>query len=143
MDKERLKMLIAISLGILIILTLFSVIAGANWISLGLDSTFSDTPEGYIGSGSFSIDPLTGAIGIILIVIMICVIFGMRFFSSGLSEQSVRTITIGLSYVSIWILFSIFAEPLLVQIEVFGLFLYIILTIMFTIGILQKITLSV
>lgn len=132
-------MLIAISLGVMIMLSLFCVIAGAGWDTLGMSSAIEGT-DGLVTEGGFSIDSLTGAIGIILIVMMIAVIFGLRFWSSGLSESSIRTITIGLSYGSLWVLFSIFAEPLLAAIEIFGMFLYITLTIAYVIGVIQKIS---
>ncbi len=134
-------MLIAVSLGVMLILTIFSVVAGASWFSLGVNSSLAG-PEGMAGAGGFSIDPISGATGIIIVIVALGVIFGLRFFSSGLSDTSIRTLIIGLSYGSLWILFSVFAQPLLSDILIFGSLLYIILTIAFTIGVIQKITQS-
>ena len=132
-------MLISISLGVMIVLTIFSIVAGANWMSLGVNSAL-EGPEGMAGAGGFSIDPISGAIGIIIVVVMLGAIFGLRFFSSGLSDTSVKTLIIGLSYGSLWILFSVFAQPLLADIQLFGSLIYITLTIGYVIGVIQKIT---
>ena len=132
-------MLISLSLGVMIILTVFSIIAGAEWLTIGIQGSLAG-PESMGGAGAFSIDPLAGAIGIIVIVVMLAVIFGLRFFSSGLSESSIKTIIVGLSYGSLWVLFSVFAQPLLVQIKMFGSLFYVVLTIVFVIGVIQKIT---
>lgn len=133
--------LITLSMSVLIVLTLFSVIAGANWALVGTNPSLRGSGIQSIEvAGSFQIDELTGAIGIIIVIVVIAVLFGIRLLNSGLSETSVKSLTIGVSYVGLWILFSVFAQPLLMEIQIFGLFLYIVLTIMFAIGVLQKIS---
>jgi hypothetical protein len=132
-------MLITISLGIMVLLTLFSVVAGSNWNELsseGLSSSATSLGSEY----AFQIDELTGAIAIIVIIVSIATLVGIRVVGSGLSDQSIKTITIGITYIGIWALFSVFSMPLIIMIEVFGTFLYIFLTIMYTIGVVQKIT---
>lgn len=140
-------MLIAISLGILIIISLFSIITGSSIKEIGSENltavgTTNQTTESFsisnIGA-TFYIDEFQGAIVIIIALLIIAVIIGLNIFGSGLSDQSVRIITLGLVYYGIWSIFSVLSYTLIVSIEVIGALVYIILTVMFTIGLIQKI----
>ena len=139
-------MLILLTLGILIIIALFSIIIGGNLETIesqtiNINGTSSGTSSNFDFSDlsqAFYIDDLIGAIVIIIIIISISALLGLRIFSSGLSETSVKMLTIGISYIAIWSMFSALSYSLIVEIEVFGFIIYIILTLGFVIGIVQK-----
>lgn len=136
-------MLILIPLTIMIFLSILTVILGNDWSSIGASSSFGGSnSEGTFNVGTtadFSIDPLIGAIAIIIIIVGICAIIGIRLLDSGLSDQSQRTLTIGITYIGLWSLFSAMGEPLIRAIPSFGALIYIGLTIMYAIGVIQKI----
>lgn len=127
------SILISISLSIIVVITLFSVIAGQDWTFSGLNNGFA---EGY----SFNVDALAGGIAILIIVISLVSIIGIRIFNSGLSESSIRTITICFVYASLWALFSALSYSLLIEIAYVGLFIYLILTLIFVFGVLEKVS---
>jgi len=139
-------MLILLTLGILIIIALFSIIIGGNLNTVNSQTIDINATSGGSTSNfdfgnlsqSFYIDDLVGAIVIIIIIISLSALLGLRIFSSGLSENSVKMLTLGISYISIWSMFSVLSYPLIVDIEVFGLLIYIMLTLGYVIGIIQK-----
>lgn len=139
-------MLILLTLSILIIIALFSIIIGGNLEtiesqSININATSSGSSSNFDLSNlsqAFYIDDLVGAIVIIIIIISLSALLGLRIFSSGLSETSVKMLTLGISYVAIWSMFSVLSYPLIVSIEIFGFIIYIILTLGFVIGIVQK-----
>lgn len=130
-------MLILIPLAILGFLTIFSIVAGSDWSEL---SSSLGTQNELMTQYSFQIDEVFGAITILIVILSIVVIIGIRIFDSGLSDEAIRTITVIFMYLGIWALMSTFAHPLILQIEVFGALIYVILTIIYVIGIFQKIT---
>lgn len=88
----------------------------------------------------FKIDELTGAIEIILLIAIGIALLGIRFLGSGLSDQSVRILTISAIYSGIWIMLSLLATPLLLSIEIFGLLMYIGLSIGYILGVIEKLS---
>jgi len=119
------------SLFMILCIAIMSVMLGASWGTGG---------TAYGGSNfSFSIDPLVGALGIIIIITIIGTIFGLKLFGSGLSDESVRTIIIGLGYTGLWTTFSVISSPFLSAIPIFGTLFYVILTILYVIGVYNKI----
>lgn len=128
-------LLIALSLGILIFLSLFCVIAGAEWDNMS--STISFPTDNIV---AFNIDIVAGAIIIIIIVVSVGVIVGIRIWDSGLSDSSVKILTYGSAYIGVWALFSAFAYPLIIAIEIFGTFIYIVLTIMYALGVIMQLS---
>jgi len=143
-------MLIEISLTILIVISLFSVITGSSLKEIGIQSLtgsgdFNETTSTFDISNintTFYIDEFSGALVIIISIMIISTLIGLQIMGSGLSEQSVRIITIGISYFGIWTIFSVLSYQLIISIEIIGTLIYITLTIIFTIGIIQKITKS-
>ena len=139
-------MLILLSLGCLIILSLFSLIVGASLQQVGLQTIDIDTIKNNSAfqysiddfAESFYIDEFIGAIVIIIAIVSVCIIIGFRILNSGLSDQSVKMVTMGITYVSLWAIFSALAYTLIVSIEIIGATIYIILTLMYVIGIIQK-----
>jgi len=139
-------MLIFLSLTCLILISVFAMITGSSIKTIGLEGITSggninQTQTTYditnLGQ-TFYIDEFVGAMVIIIAVISICVIVGLRIFNTGLSEQSVKMITLGITYISIWSIFSTLSYDLIITIEVIGSLLYILLTVIYILGIVQK-----
>jgi len=141
-------MLIGISLGILIVLTIFNIVVGSSFDEIifgtyDMDAVINGSDTSYTLDNLniiFNINSLTGAIAIIIIVGLLCTILGIRILGSGISETSVRFLTTCVFYTGIWSLFSVLSYELIINIKVFGLLLYITLTIIFVLGVVQKLT---
>lgn len=139
--------LITIALGTLIVIALISVLTGGNLQkTIDIDTI---TSTGNVNQtsmtfsfenlmSSFYIDNLQGAIILIIVLIGIVVLIGIRIFDSGLSDSTIKSLTIFIEYLGLWLIFSTISYPLIVSIEVIGGFLYLFLTILFVIGVFQK-----
>jgi len=151
----------------MVVLTIISVIFGADWMGatggnfwtdlwdgfvefckfLGRlqgeqvpnggpeDQTAGDLPEDVF----FEIDPVLGAIVIFITIGIIAGILGIQIIGSGLSDWSVRVGVLLLAYGGLWALLSILSMPLIKSIEVFGVIIYISLTIGYTVGVIERI----
>jgi hypothetical protein len=141
------EMIIGVSLAIMLILTLLSVVLGNDFIGSVIDtdidggsivngssSTFSLTPS----SSTFAIDSIQGAIAIILVIVVLATVIGIRIVASGLSDSSIKIITMGTTYFGLWALLSVLASSFIFAIETFGSLIYIVLTIVYVIGVVQK-----
>ncbi|MEJ2248194.1 MAG: hypothetical protein P8Y70_01550 [Candidatus Lokiarchaeota archaeon] len=130
-------MLIELSLFVIIMLTVFTVVNGGNWSSVSGSGTLGHTDTFYINTVS-----LSGALAIIIVIGVIVTLIGIQVLGSGLSNTSVKALTTIIAYYGIWTTFSVLAFALILSIKVFGLLIYISLTIMYTIGIINKLTTS-
>lgn len=123
--------LIVISLGMLLTITFFNVVLGASFTS-------------YTASGGYGvpigIDAITGALAIIIALVAIAAVVGIQVLGSGISEQSVKTIITVVGYASIWGIFSILSINLINAIEIFGHIIYLVLTIIYAIGVMNKLS---
>lgn len=139
-------MLIILSLSCMIFISIFAIVIGSSLQSIGLDSVMSDAVVNGSASSysitditqTFYIDEFTGALVIIIAVISLCAIIGLRIFYSGLSDVSIKMITLGITYTSIWSIFSTLSYSLILSIEIVGVLIYVLLTTMYVIGIVQK-----
>jgi len=125
------SVLIMVSLTLLITITFFNIILGVSFVPYN-----TNTPYGI----NFGINEITGAIAIIIIIIYLAVLLGIQIFGSGISEHSVRVVITLTSYLAIWGVFSVLSYNLIISIEIFGTLIYIFLTIMFVIGVINKIS---
>ena len=141
-------MLIEIALLILIIITIFSVIMGSSFKEIGVENLSGEGVFNETSSGSFDIsninttfyiDEFAGALVIIIAIMIIATLVGLQFMGSGLSDVSVRILTIGITYFGIWTIFSVLSYELILSIEIVGVLIYITLTIIYTLGVIQKI----
>lgn len=141
-------MIIAGCLLILMVLSLFSIILGSSFMGIAslqtIDNTaiVNGTSSTFVIEGVevvFSIDPVAGAIAMIITFGTVAALLGMQFLGSGLSDASVRIVSIGIIYTTIWTLLSILAIPLMFAIEVFGALIYVTLTLAYVVGVAQKI----
>lgn len=144
--------LIMVCLLPLIVLTFLSVIIGNTFMSVGIshniiglmeNGSLKDMLVGLEGAEStstFNLSGLEGAIAIIIVISTIAVIMGIRILGSGLSETSIKAMMVGFGYTGLWLVLSILSAPLFFQIELFGTFIYIGLTIGYVIGVVQKLS---
>ena len=142
-------MLISMTLMILVVLVIFSLILGATFVDvsegIGVDNTSLvngtlTTYEVPTQDVIFGIDPLIGGIAIIVALGITVSLIGVQVLSTGLSPSSVRTLTIIAGYSALWLLLSVMVSGLIKSIEIFGGIIYIILTLVYTIGVIQKIS---
>lgn len=122
-------MLIIISLGLLLIITLFNVILGTSWESYTFSSDFAV---------KVGIDEYMGALALILALVAVSAVSGVSCLGSGLADPSVRFVMLSVAYGSIWGILSVLAFNLIIAIEVFGAVIYVFLTILYTIGVIQR-----
>ena len=122
-------LLIILPLSVLLFLTIFSIIFGATFTSVSLDTYITNdsiingtTTTLELGSGDiyFNIDPLIGATIWIVGIIIMAGIISFKVIGTGIGPEGVRAILIGTAYGTVWILFSVYASPLITQIEIIG-----------------------
>lgn len=139
-------MLIAITLGIMLLLTLISIILGGSYIGSSFTATVDEslivngsttTLEVVTSDYSFAITELQGGLLILVVLITVAGLIGIRILGSGLSDASVRTITYVVFYGGLWTLLSLMSYSLIRSIEVFGTLIYIAMTLMYVIGVAQ------
>ena len=142
-------MLIGVCLMILIVLLIFSLILGESFTSIS-DSVGVDNTSLVNGSLTtyeipsqqviFDIDPIIGGIAIIVAIGVATTIYGAHVLATGLSPASVRTLTIITGYTGLWIVLSLLAIDLIKSIAIFGNIIYIVITLGYTIGVIQKVS---
>lgn len=140
--------LITLSLLILGVLTIFSMILGENLSGTMLQGTYS---SGAIVNGStttmefgdtdllFIIDPTVLGIAAFVVIAGLAAVLGIQVVATGLSGESIKVIMACILYGVVWILLSIFAMPLILSINVFGVVIYTVLLIGYIVGVIQAI----
>jgi len=140
-------MIIAVCLLILTVLTMFSFIMGNVLTGVVVDDIISNdlivndtitTITFEESDAVFSIDPILGAIGILVVIGVVGALLGIQFLGSGLSPESIKIVMSMIMYGGMWGVLSVLSLPLISSIEVFGAFIYVTLTIAYVIGIIQK-----
>lgn len=143
--------IISFTLVPLIVLSVLSVVFGNEFIGIimerdaiigyaMLNATITEMEIPEAEPKMLNIDPITGAIGIIVIIATATALLGIKVLGSGLSDESVRVLITTTVYASIWTILSLLAIPLISSIEIFGSLIYIILTIGYVIGVIEKIS---
>ena len=144
-------MIISVCLVILTVLTMFSFILGNTLTGVVVDGVISNellindsltTITFEESDALFSIDPVLGAIGIMVVIGIVGALIGVQFLGSGLSPESVKIVMSMIMYGGMWGVLSVLAYPLINSIEVCGAFMYVSLTIGYIIGIIQKLGVS-
>lgn len=145
-------MLVSFTLGMMLMITLLSLMFGSNFVSQTIQAGIDN--EAFIDGGSttfevvsqnilFSIDltSLVGALGVLIIVIVaLAFIFGIQFLGSGFNPEASRLLILASVYSGVWALLSVLAYPLYISIELFGLTIYIVLTIGYVVGVIQSLS---
>ena len=128
-------------------MTLISVLLGSSFTDTLVSTTIDNEAiiNGTITSFEIwntdiilNIDPIIGAISIIIVVATVGAVIGIQILASGLSPESVRVLIMAIAYTGVWTVLSILSFPLITSIEIFGGLIYVILTIGYVIGIIQK-----
>ncbi len=133
----------------LLIITLFMVVAtaggGANFsFTQDFNTNSSMTVNGSsssinipVGTFTFAISATQGAIAVMMSIIILGSLIGIRVMGSGILGMSAEIIVKGAFYFALWGLFSVFAQPLIAAIPIFGILIYLMLTVMYIIGFVQ------
>ena len=139
--------LIILTLSILMVITVLSLIAGNSFVEASMEglidsnALINGTTTTFEMTGTdtlFFIDPVQGAIIMLIAIFVIGAVIGLNVVGTGLNETSSRAVMYGLFYVGIWVILSVLAYPLIVSIELFGTLIYTVLTLLFTVGVVQK-----
>jgi len=145
-------MLIGLSLFVIIILGFLSIMLGseylANTINVGIDNTslVNGSITTYVVETEtvlFEIDTsvfIVAGIALLITVAIVAGITGIQVLGSGLNSESVKIIIMITAFTGIWITLSIIAINLISSIAIFGSIIYIGLTLMYVIGVVQKLT---
>jgi len=142
-------MLIGMTLAVLMVLCFFSVVTGNAFIStvgiqgLDVEALVNGTTTSFIVQGeefAVIIDPTMGLVATLLVIAGVIAILGFNIVSTGLGDEAVRVLTIAIMYTTVWGFLSILAIPLIHTIEGYGNLFYIILTILYTIGVIRSMT---
>lgn len=140
-------MLIGITLAFMLVITLFSIISGNNFIGLITETVIDNN---IIVNGSttsleipiddivFGIDPFIGGLALITVLAVLGAVITIQALGSGLSEGGSRIIMISVFYGGLWAILSLVASPLIIAIDTFGLLIYLTLTILFALGVISK-----
>ena len=144
-------MLVVITLGIMLFLSVLSLVLGSSFASYsttilidneaiinGSSATyFSDETINYI----INMNTLAGQMTFLtIIVIGIAVAVGITILGSGISASNAKIIVMITAYVGIWTILTGLSGALIISIEIYGTVIYICLTIVYIIGVLQQIS---
>lgn len=143
-------MLIMLCLLPLLLLTFLSVLFGGDFIGIIIEqivegsSTINITDTTYIDWGerdiAFNIDPITGMIALMVGIAVFTILIGIQIFASGLSDTSVRAMMIAVSYTGLWGVLSVLSVNTIKSIELIGSVIYVLLTVGYVIGVIDKMT---
>ena len=108
----------------------------------GFASTTGPRVNDY-GLGAFSLIGIDGFLALIIGIIALGVLAGIHVLGSGLSDASINIIYKSVFYYVLWGIFSVFAYGIndigISSIPIFGMVIYLFLTIVYSIGIQQQI----
>lgn len=126
-----------LSLTCLIGLSVLNIMFGGDWLGFSLEG---DLTSSLSVDSSFAIDEFWGLLSAIITISVIGAIFGIQLFNAGLNSESVKTLIIAISYIGLWGLFSLLSYDLIMSIPVFGAIIWFLLTFVYALGIVKKIT---
>lgn len=110
--------------------------SNAKWV---LYKDFGKIYQQTAASSSFDISSSIGLIGLVVGLMALAAVVGIRVLGTGVSEESVSAILKGTALLAIWGIFSVLALALLIQIPMLGPVFYFVLTIIYTLGIINQI----
>lgn len=96
---------------------------------------------GAIGDQSFKVN-MYGSLGLIALVIAlmaVALVAGLNIFGSGVNDSATNTIFMCTAWLAVWGVFSVLAFSLLALLGNWGIILYFVLTIVYTIGIIDSV----
>ena len=139
--------LIGITLFVMFMLVVFSLITGNSMIGTPvyevisselIDNGTSTVVDFSVVNGVFGVTELSLGIGMIAVILAVAVGFSVQVVGTGLSENGSRMIIYSAFYVSLWVILSLLAEPLISSIDVFGSMIYMLLTVTYVVGIMKS-----
>lgn len=143
-------MIIGISLMIMLVITVFSIILGRNFIAgfatiaidndalIDGDSTTFEVLEQEILFIIDTSDLIISAIAMLVALGAAAAIAGINVLGSGISAQNAKIIVILIGYGTLWTVLSIISFNFIIEIEIFGSIIYITLTLVYVIGVFQN-----
>jgi len=139
-------MLIGITLAVLLVISVFSIFTGNSFV--GSDVTTAVDSEAVvngttttfdvINTGTFFLDPTMGLVIVLLVVFGGISLLSLNVLATGLNAAGFKLLAMGLVFSAIWVFLSFLALPLINTVPIFGNMGYIVLTIMYTIGVIQS-----
>ena len=138
-------------------LLLIFIIAGFNQlyyyseVNLSHEGTLTDIASGgnqtaneaeteirqEMGDAVFDINMTSGLIALIIGLVAVGVVAGVQFLGSGLDTYSVKLIHKSTTYFGLWGIFSALSFTVFSSIPFFGLFIWLGLTLVYTLGFFQ------
>lgn len=106
-----------------------------------LNSTSSTLSQGS-SDAIFDINMISGIVALIIGLVAVGVVAGIHVFGSGLSDYSVQLIHKSTFYYGLWGIFSALSFTCFNSIPVIGLFLWLGMTLIYTIGFAQSLNTS-
>jgi len=89
---------------------------------------------------SYVLDNFWMALGIIIAIVIVIILLGITILSSGIKEISIKMGSSIVLYISLWIFVSVYAFYYIFNIYIWGIFIYIVLTFMYSMGVINQIT---
>lgn len=142
------EFMLFVPFGIMGFLTLISVFFGNSFGSASVNNIVDNrvivdgvvsTFEIEQGAIVLSVDAFIGATAWIIGIIALAGIIGLNVLGSGLTDWSVRVITIGTFYGATYVIFSLLSANLIISIELIGVVLYAVLTMFYAFGVFKRI----
>ena len=138
---------IILGLGILLVLTLLNVFAGGGFIGNSTTMT-ADYTVLINGTGqtvnyedqtiALGLGELEGAIAWFLIIAVVVALLCFQIIGTGVGEIGQRTIRTTIIYTGLWSVLSVTSWALIMSIASFGWLIWLTLTIIYAIGVFQK-----
>jgi len=106
--------------------------------SYGYETMINGTTSDIIleSAGDLGLDPLIQAIIWIGVLSGIAVVSSFGVLGSGFSDSGTRWLVGGIFFMAIWVMFSVFPLPLIMEIGGIGAFIYLFLTIVYAVDVI-------
>ena len=88
--------------------------------------------------GVFDINMVAGLTALIIGLTVLAVTAGITILGSGLKESSINVVYKAVAYYGLWGIFSALSFAFFLEIPMFGLFMWIALTVVYTLGYFQS-----
>ncbi len=89
---------------------------------------------------SFTLSPAEAGLSTIVGIFVVAAMIGLNILGSGLSDESVETMIGIVVYAGIWATLSIISGVMILSIPIFGVVIYFVMTLVYTFGVIQKVT---
>lgn len=133
--------MVYVSLSVLIFLAFLNIIIfDVDFVSTSVDYKVYDPSD--FGTKtknvSFNIDDAKYGMSFLIAIITATTLMGLQILGSGLNDTVVRNATLIIMYVAIWTVLSVLSWELLMSNVVVGSIIFLILTMLYMIGVSSK-----